>query len=108
MESFAVWSHGMFIRFSPGDLSEFSAECLTGFPRASWLAGSPERRPGRGGPRPPGPGSSGGSSLRRGAPRPASGTKAGPLFPGEGLIRPLPTAKALLRGRGKPALEGEG
>lgn len=64
--------------------------------------------PGRGGPRPPGPGSSGGSSLRRGAPRPASGTKAGPLFPGEGLIRPLPTAKALLRGRGKPALEGEG
>lgn len=75
MESSAVWSQNIFIRFSPGDLSEFAAECLTGFSRP----GRPGVGPGRGGPR----------------------ASRGLCSPGEGLIRLRPRAKTLWRGRGR-------
>lgn len=80
MESSAVWSQNIFIRFSPGDLSEFAAECLKGF--------SPARAFGRGA----GPW---GAARRPRAPR------RGLCSPGEGLIRLRPRAKTLSRGRGR-------
>lgn len=81
MESSAVWSQNIFIRFSPGDLSEFAAECL----EKIFPARAARAWPGRGAARRP-----------RAEPRLCS--------PGEGLIRLRPRAKtlSLREGRASP------